>query len=194
MIFGKKRHKLSDAELIALYKKTSRKKWMGELFNRHAHLVFGVCMKYLKNEMEANDATLTIFEKLITDLREKQVDTFSHWLYVVSRNHCLMNLRQQQRFVMNDVDLNENQVNTDDMDLEHKMLSEAKISSLEAAIKRLSSQQSECIKLFYIEQKCYADIAEITGFSIKGVKSHIQNGKRNLKFELSRKDEFKAQQ
>ena len=33
----------------------------------------------------------------------------------------------------------------------------------------------------YLENKSYREIADITGYSMKEVKSHIQNGKRNLK-------------
>ncbi|NNE55934.1 MAG: RNA polymerase subunit sigma-24, partial [Flavobacteriales bacterium] len=86
MIFGKKRSKLTDAELIAKYQESLRRKWVGELFNRHAHLVFGVCLKYLKNDTEAKDATLDIFEKLIEELKNSQIENFAGWLHVVSRN------------------------------------------------------------------------------------------------------------
>jgi len=41
--------------------------------------------------------------------------------------------------------------------------------------------------LFFLEQKCYQEVAELTGYSLKDVKSYIQNGKRNLKNCMERR-------
>ena len=41
-----------------------------------------------------------------------------------------------------------------------------------------------CIKLFYLEDKSYQEIAIQTGWELKKVKSDIQNGKRNLKLKV----------
>jgi RNA polymerase sigma-70 factor (ECF subfamily) len=45
--------------------------------------------------------------------------------------------------------------------------------------------------LFYLEQKCYKDIADLTGYDLNKVKSAIQNGKRNLKICMERKENGK---
>ncbi len=68
----------------------------GLLFERYTHLVFGVCMKYLKNTYDAEDAVMGIFEKLMTDLKNHEVRDFKNWLYRVSKNHCLMILRKSK--------------------------------------------------------------------------------------------------
>jgi RNA polymerase sigma-70 factor (ECF subfamily) len=52
---------------------------------------------------------------------------------------------------------------------------------LKECIEKLSDEQKQCIKLFYYKEKCYKEISDITKFDLKKVKSHIQNGKRNLK-------------
>ena len=52
------------------------------------------------------------------------------------------------------------------------------------AIKQLNPEQRECINLFYLQKKSYAEIAEITSFTLLQVKSHIQNGKRNLRLMI----------
>jgi RNA polymerase sigma-70 factor (ECF subfamily) len=53
--------------------------------------------------------------------------------------------------------------------------------TLKKCIDLLKAGQQECIKLFYLEEKCYQEIADLTGFELNKVKSYIQNGKRNLK-------------
>ena len=45
----------------------------------------------------------------------------------------------------------------------------------------LPEEQRITIDLFYLQQKCYKDVSEATGFDLNKVKSYIQNGKRNLK-------------
>jgi len=45
------------------------------------------------------------------------------------------------------------------------------------------------VELFYLHDKSYAQISEETGLDMNEVKSHIQNGKRNLKNFISSKNE-----
>lgn len=191
MIFSKKRTILTDEELILKYQKDHKTRWVGELFNRYAHLVFGVSMKYLKNEQEAKDATLSLFEKLIADLLHNEVESFRKWVYVVSRNHCLMILRKRKGINGSMVDIADVSLSEPDSEeFENEMLREVQLNELEEALTELKEEQRVCIELFYLQQKCYEQVADQTGFSVKQVKSFIQNGKRNLKNLLSSKHEF----
>ena len=52
---------------------------------------------------------------------------------------------------------------------------------LDGCLQKLVDEQRISIELFYLQNKCYRDIAGETGFEIGKVKSYIQNGKRNLK-------------
>ncbi len=60
---------------------------------------------------------------------------------------------------------------------------------LEKGITELSEEQKTCIELFYLHDKSYEDISNMTGYDMKKVKSYIQNGKRNLKIFLLRNHE-----
>ena len=62
--------------------------------------------------------------------------------------------------------------------LDHEM------EALKKCIEELKSEQKQCVTLFYLEEKCYQEIADELNFDLKKVKSHIQNGKRNLKICL----------
>ena len=61
------------------------------------------------------------------------------------------------------------------------MEKELNIVRLEKCIETLIAEQQQCVRLFYLEEKCYKVIAKQTGFDLNQVKSYIQNGKRNLK-------------
>ena len=184
---------LTDEQLVDEYKKTSNKKYVGELFARYNHLVYGVCLKYLKNVAESQDMAMHVFEKLMDTLLDKEVNNFKPWLHVVTRNYCLMKLRKEGR--LKGVEQNIDDISyrlSDDNTIEQVEVKEAQLQNLELAIKQLKPDQQKCIELFYIKEKCYQEVAEITGFSLKQVKSYIQNGKRNIKLILQKNPEFNA--
>ena len=60
---------------------------------------------------------------------------------------------------------------------------------LQEAMNELKEAQQECIELFYMRDCSYLEISKITGYTLNEVKSHIQNGKRNLKKYIAEKDE-----
>jgi len=78
---------------------------------------------------------------------------------------------------------------TDELDWEAAappdMEREQLIQQLEAAVTTLVKEQRICIELFYLQRLTYALVAARTGYTVGEVKSHIQNGKRNLKIKLS---------
>jgi RNA polymerase sigma-70 factor (ECF subfamily) len=183
----------TDEELVALYREEKDPETVGILFNRYTHLVFGACMMYLKNEEDARDAVMEIFEGLLNSLLIHTVKNFKSWLYSVAKNHCLMKLRSisKEHSLMDDLKTNNNAAVMEMMhemhlDIEDHEMMEKRLME---AISGLGEEQHTCIRLMYLEEKSYADISGITGYSLKQVKSHIQNGKRNLKIALQSTDE-----
>jgi RNA polymerase sigma-70 factor (ECF subfamily) len=170
----------ADQELIRRYKESGDMKVLGELYNRYMTLVYGVCLKYLKDREQSRDAVMQIFEKLITLLSQHEVGQFRGWLFVTARNHCLMQLRAAKGIHFEDIsdDFMENQAV---LHQEEEPSMESNLRKLEDCIAKLGSEQKECVHLFYIEQRCYKEIVQLTGYDDSKVKSYIQNGKRNLK-------------
>jgi len=185
----KKLRELEDLDLIKKFQDQGDSESMGILFERYTHLVYGVCRKYLSDEDESKDAVMQIFEKLLEKIHEHEVRYFSSWLYVLSRNHCLMRLRSQKSeaeakniyMQFMDFDYLLHHDNGQEHELEWEKLAKG--------IEHLSPEQRRCITLFYLESKCYQDIVNITGYDQKKVKSYIQNGKRNLKMYLEKSNE-----
>ncbi|MEN9952243.1 MAG: hypothetical protein RLZZ520_511 [Bacteroidota bacterium] len=177
----------SDATLLDLYKKDKDTKWIGYLFERYTLLVFGVCMKYLKQVNDAKDATQQVFEKAFGEVNKYEVTYFKSWIYSIARNHCLMQLRGkgQQTVFMESLpeDLGGDFTSQEHLDEKENVL-EQKIETLGNAIQHLNPEQKSCIDLFYLQKLSYREIEEKTGFSFQQVKSHIQNGKRNLRIYL----------
>lgn len=190
MLINRRKHKLSDEELLKKYQATHKKVWIGELWNRYVHLVYGVCIKYLKNPVKAQDLTVNVFEKLIEKLKTNEVEDFKKWLYVVSKNECLMYLRKDQKWKKK-FDSND-QLSEIKSELEWDETHENKLTKLEEAVNLLNEEQKLCVDLFYLKEKSYQEVANLTGFDMKKVKSCIQNGKRNLKNQLSKNNEYRV--
>jgi len=184
---------LTDKELLSGFKEDADNIYIGELYMRYVHLVFGVCMKYLKNEDESKDAVMQVFEKLLTDLIKHDVENFKSWLYTLTKNHCLMILRNSNQHIIHPadlkIDLSGIMENDSVLHQDISMEKEIQLRQLEEGITSLNSEQRTCVELFYLSDKSYQEIASLTGYDLNQVKSYIQNGKRNLKNYLQNKYE-----
>lgn len=181
--------KKTDTELLEEFKQHGDMALLSELFDRYVEMVFGVCMKYLKDEENSKDAVMQIYEQLSTKIPQHEIQYFKSWLYVFVKNYCLMQLRKKEN--KNTVQLDEAigggfMESEEDVHLIYEVEQrvterESLLQLMEAGMDDLEDKQKHCLKLFYLEEKCYKEITEITGFELKKVKSYIQNGKRNLK-------------
>lgn len=180
------RSPLGDKELINRYQKSGDLEVLGKLYEPYLPLVLGTCLKYLKDRAESQDAAMQIFEKLAEALKTHEVTHFKSWLYVLTKNHCLMILRGQKgkKFIEIDDSLMEN-VEAGHPEGEELELN---LSKLEKCMEELAEEQKQCVQLFYLKEKCYNEICESTGYNYNKVKSYIQNGKRNLKICMERND------
>lgn len=151
-------------------------------YRKYSHLVYGVCLKYLKNRDNSLDATSDIFIQLADKINKYDIKSFNSWIYTLSKNHCLMILRKNNSNIELKLD-----PNTYSEDIETEQHSNAIDLKLNDAILKLSKKQQRCIRLFYFERKSYSDISIITGYPENKVKSYLQNGRIKLKKILNTK-------
>jgi RNA polymerase sigma-70 factor (ECF subfamily) len=174
-----------DLELLSKYKQTNDNTFVGILFQRYTHLIFGVCMKYLKNEDDAQDASMQIFEKLLVDLKKHEIQQFKAWLHMVCKNYCLMQLRSGTSKLKRNREMHKDfaAFMESDIELHHTIENKKEIQLIfmEECIQGLNNEQKLCVELFYLQEKSYQEVTEMTSFTMNNVKSYIQNGKRNLK-------------
>ncbi|MGO1520922.1 MAG: RNA polymerase sigma factor [Sphingobacterium sp.] len=170
----------TDEDLLNRYLKDDDLRHLGELYLRHSEMVYYVCLRYFKEEETSKDVVMQIFEELIEKVKKQSIRDFPRWLYVISKNHCLMALRsskKQKEIVTNDFV----EFQIDSHPLEDREIREERLLQLESCLEQLLEKQQRSVKLFFLEEKCYKEVAELTGYQVKEVKSYIQNGKRNLK-------------
>jgi len=177
----------TDEELLVQYRSDHNLEWLSSLYLRYTSLVYGVCLKYLRNREDAKDAVMQIHEKLMDSLLQHEVSNFRSWIYVFARNHCLMHLRSMKGKTAVEISV-EGMENGISMHPHEDSSLEKNVERLEKCIERLAGEQRQCVTLFYLKDQCYKDIAGATGFELSKVKSYIQNGKRNLRICLEKND------
>lgn len=189
MSFFKRPKKQDDADpnkLLDSYRDGGDIAILGKLYEAHVPLVYGLCLKYLMDEEMAKDAVMGIFEELIVKVKQHDIKQFRSWLYVLARNYCFMQLRSGKKLDI--INLDEFVeftpfLHPDDNNREKTM------QALERCLEKLPANQKQSVSLFYLSEKCYKDIVELTGFGLNEVKSYIQNGKRNLRICLDKEIE-----
>lgn len=173
-----------DTVLIERFRHSGDKEALGQLFLRYMELVYGVCLKYLGDPESAKDAVMDIYEHLNRKLPAHEVENFSAWLYMVSKNHCLQHLRKKSNLLtvsLDDPDMQKGRElhqEDDGFDLD---LTADVADQLHDCLDGLPERQQVCIRLLYFEKKSYAEISQLTSQPLDLVRSQIQNGRRNLK-------------
>ncbi|MEL7162764.1 MAG: sigma-70 family RNA polymerase sigma factor, partial [Bacteroidota bacterium] len=181
----------TDQELVRAFCADNRREALGLLYQRYGHLVVGLCLDYLKDREAARDATMDVFEKVTLKVCNQPIDSFRAWLFYTSRNHCIDVLRKRVR----ERERLEKVSRTTGVEFPEaeRPLSEERLRHLPDALARLSVEQANCIKLFYLRGKSYAEVAEATDYDLKQVKSYLQNGRRNLRIQLEKLDHERSQ-
>ena len=176
----------SDAELVTLYRSGGDATVLSQLYQRYMDLVYGLCIKYLKDTETAKDAVINIYEELVVKLKQHEVSNFKSWLFTLSRNHCLMQLRKEKGKHTVEI-ADEFMQNGEMLHLDEVKQKEEQLNSMEDCLEKLAEEQKTCVTLFYLQGKCYNDITELTGIDWNKVRSYIQNGRRNLKLCMENK-------
>jgi RNA polymerase sigma-70 factor (ECF subfamily) len=183
----KKKEYSSDEELLKHYKQSGNKDLFADLFKKHVSVVYGTCLFYLQDKDEAQDATMQLFEKLMLDINNREIDNFKGWLSFVVRNHCISIIRKnksQSKIIKSYYEFEYEDANYETEEKINAVSDDVMLENMKQCLPKLKENQRLCVELFYLNNKSYQDIANQTGFTLNEIKSYIQNGKRNLKLLL----------
>jgi RNA polymerase sigma factor (sigma-70 family) len=190
----KSKKKMSDEALAKGYYTSGDKALMGLLFENHVKTVFGVCLFYFRDKDVAKDMVMQIFEKLMLELRKTEVNNFKAWLSFVVRNYCISELRKSKKHLFVNESYLDFEIKETDYEKEEKIRGvsdDVLLEQMSESLTELKPNQKLCVELFYLQNKSYQEISHETSFSVNEVKSHIQNGKRNLKLLIEAKNKNK---
>lgn len=171
--------KLSDKELLNLYKDSGKNIYFRELFNRYLPLIYGVCLKYLKSNDNAQNAVMQLYENLLNRITDYEIDVFQPWIYSIVKNHCLQILRNEEPYIK--VDLLDNINENDEI---HMILQDYLSENNE---KEFYQPEQETIRYPFLQDAIegYDQVNDqSTTYGLKIVKQHIKKRKRKNYYYL----------
>lgn len=167
---------MTDEDIIKSYQSTGDKTKLTSLFKKYTGDLFGLSYYYLSDRDRAMDVVMDVYEAVLKVVDDKDITHYKAWLMSICRNTCLKRLRDHKSYAQL-TDFSESFMEKDD----EREYSDELIDQLMDNIKKLQPDQKVCIEAFYLKKMSYADIEKIFNYDNKAVKSHVQNGKRNLK-------------
>lgn len=189
---------LTNDQLLERFQTEDKKIYFDELYKRYIPLLYGLCLKYLKNTEEAKNAVMEIYGEVSTNHSLYIIKNFHDWLYTFAKNHCLHEMRKSnsRRFV----ELVDDKVNFEkEFTLFDGNLSSEEEKALAVCLKKLNENQRKCLEYFYNDHRSYAEIVATTGNTLSKVKSYIITGRRNLErciakeLKKAEKEDFEQQ-
>lgn len=153
--------------------------------------VFRLAWTMLKNRAAAEDATqetlVRVWKALPGFDGRAQLGT---WIYAITRNTCLMELRKRRPTVsFDDPDSHEAQVAA--AGIATGPASDPERDNLLRLVETLPANQQEAVRLFYLEERSYEAVAEVLGMPLGTVKNLLFRARKKLA-ELARPDEVEA--
>ena len=153
--------------------------------------VFRLAWTMLKNRAAAEDATQETFMRVWKALPgfdgRAQLGT---WIYAITRNTCLMELRKRRPTVsFDDPDSHEAQAAA--ASIATGPASDPERDNLLRLVETLPSNQQEAVRLFYLEDRSYDAVAEVLGMPLGTVKNLLFRARKKLA-ELARPEEVEA--
>jgi RNA polymerase sigma-70 factor (ECF subfamily) len=164
---------IADVALVERFQASGEMKCIEELWQKYAREVYQRCLRFLRNGTAAEDVVVDIFVKVMRSLRKQyRPDHFKGWLFTITKHECI-NYRQRAAERLRGGD-------TDDQVL---AVSDDPTLALDISgiLDQLSAPQRIALKYFCGHGYSYEEIAELEGWSVNDVKSHVQNGRRMFK-------------
>ncbi len=151
------------------------------LFERYGELVFGYCVKLLKDRERAEDASQEAWVKIIKNANKYECQgKFRAWLLQITRNTCFSLFRDLKKNRTEDVsdheieDMSQKSI----LDL---MSAEENKAKLKKCIEDLPENQRLALLVWMTEDKSYEEIAEHMQTSVSAVKSLLFRSRQSLK-------------
>jgi len=165
-------------ELIHNCKKGKRKA-QAELYRKYSGILFGICLKYSRDKIEAednlHDSFITIFNK-IEQYHFK--GSFEGWIKRITINTVLQKYRKEQY-----MDVVSENFGEDSMELDTDEL-DVSLSTLLGHIQELPNKYRITFNLYVLDGYSHKEISEMLGTSTGTSKSNLARAKMILREKI----------
>ncbi|ARK10021.1 sigma-70 family RNA polymerase sigma factor [Fibrella sp. ES10-3-2-2] len=171
---------LTDEELVQLYLSTQRNSYFEALYTRYCDKVFRKCLSFTKNRERAEDFTHDIFIRVVTKLGSfREQAKFSTWLYSVTYNYCMDQLRSPKHKEVYSDDFYETL--SDYTDGEDADIAEMEAQRLNQALDYLTPDERGLLMMKYQDEISIREIADGQQLTESAVKMRLMRAKEKLR-------------
>ena len=168
-----------DEDLIRLYLSTQKNQYFETLYHRYAKKVFRRCHSLTKCSAKAEDYTHDIFLRVHQNLTNfKERSTFSTWLYSISYNYCMDQIRLGNRLPTVAIDEELIQMMADNSETEQR---EEQLQVLALAIQAITSEETKLIQLRYEHDLDIKEIAQRYNLKDSAVKMRLKRTRDKIR-------------
>lgn len=153
-----------------------------EILSNYQGILYKVCLIYFRNEQDREDNFQEIVYQLWKSFPNlKKRNSIGSWIYAVSINTSISRIKRDSKIEYREAvpEL------PDQLHVHQQMEKEESFQMLLNAIYHLD-EINKSIMLLYLEEKSYAEIAEIIGMSVSNVGARINRAKNILKQHLNK--------
>lgn len=165
-----------------------------ELLGVHEKKMYAVCLRMCMNHEDAQDCLQEAMLRIYRSISGfKGQSSFSTWIYRVTMNTCLDELRKKKNKQTTSLDslLDTGWSPSDDYDTpEHHAISGEKKKAIQNAISELPEDMRSAIVLRDIEGFSYDEISDMLGINVGTIKSRISRGREKLREKIRLRPEL----
>lgn len=170
---------LNDDELIHQYLNTKQNNYFETLYNRYVNKVYRRCLSLTKDSVKAEDFTHDIFLRVYGNLSNfKGNSAFSTWLYSISYNYCMDQLRRSKRDPTSSIDSYHDYQWADTSDPENM---EGQLQLLANVMSAISPEESRMLRLKYEDGLDIKEIASQLNLKDSAVKMRLKRTRDKIK-------------
>jgi RNA polymerase sigma-70 factor (ECF subfamily) len=173
----------TDIELIREVLQDGNAHAFETLMKRYTSSVYGVAMRLMKDEDEAQEVTQMAFIQASRQLDSWRGENFGAWVTIIANHIALRMLEKEKRRQMEPLD-----ENTDPPNEEYDEQRELQLQALEAAIALLPEAERQIIQWHYYEGVTLQTIAQRLGQTENNIKVRIFRIRERLKRRIE--DEY----
>lgn len=177
--------RLSDEEILGLFRAGNREKAFRVLFEIHGKTVYNIALFTLNDETLAEDATQEAYIRIYRNLGKFKGDSkLTTWMYRIVKNVCYDHAKKRSHISMDD--LSEAELRDEDyLSPDEDASMSWRHEELRDAVEKLPIKQRIAVTLYYFQDKSYEEIAAIMGMPLNTLKSHLHRAKASLAQILS---------
>lgn len=177
----------ADADIHERLQAKQYREALAMLLPRYRDKVFRLCVSMLRDRALAEDVTQDIFMRVWRALPGYGAQAaLSTWIYAISKNACLSELRKRRPTVS--IDQDDEEYNSAVAGLASPEQDDSATTSVAQLLDKLPERYRQAVTLFYMEDKSYDQTAEILGLPLGTVKALLHRARKRL-IELTRETE-----